>query len=300
MMVNEKYIHNLVKMMSPLKRSRTPGTGIEDGKIMEEDDWRKPMYRSAVGTLLYMAGDRPDIQFHVKELAGRLQSPTEGAWKALEKLVGYLATTMDMHLVMRSQTKSNSFRNRTRGLTTAPMFEEAEHMWLLEVTCDSDWSGNKQTRSSTSAGCIFLAGNWIHSYARTQKNITLSSTEAEYVALVSGASEGLLLKAAVEHLTGEQVKLVIYGDNSSSIAIAQKEGVGKLKHLSGRLLWPQQRQSKDLDLRKLDTATNPSDIGTKTLGGKRINLLMYFMGFTARQSSKQREQRLSKRGGCKR
>ena len=79
-------------------------------------------------------------------------------------------------------------------------------------------------------------------HARTQKNITLSSTEAEYVALVSGASEGSLLKAAVEHLTGEQVKLVIYGDNSSSIAIAQKEGVGKLKHLSGRLLWLQQRQ----------------------------------------------------------
>ena len=125
-----------------------------------------------------------------------------------------------------------------------------------------------------------MAGNWIHSYARTQKNITLSSTEAEYVALVSGASEGLLLKAAVEHLTGEQVKLVIYGDNSSSIAIAQKEGVGKLKHLSGRLLWLQQRQSKDLDVRKLDTATNPSDIGAKTLGGKRINLLMYVMGFT--------------------
>ena len=118
-------------------------------------------------------------------------------------------------------------------------------MWLLEVTCDSVWSGNKLTRSSTLAGCIFLAGNWIHSYARTQKNITLSSTEAEYVALVSGASEGLLLKAAVEHLTGEQVKLVIYGDNSSSIAIAQKEGVGKLKHLSGRLLWLQQRQSKE-------------------------------------------------------
>ena len=41
MMVNEKYIHNLVKMMSVLKRSRTPGAGIEDGKTMEEDDWRE-------------------------------------------------------------------------------------------------------------------------------------------------------------------------------------------------------------------------------------------------------------------
>ena len=94
----------------------------------------------------------------------------------------------------------------------------------MEVICDSDWSAHKLTRSTISAGCIFLAGNWIHSYAKTQKNITLSSTEAEYVALVSGASEGLLLKAAVEHLTGEQGKLVIYGDNNSNIAIAQKEG----------------------------------------------------------------------------
>ena len=96
----------------------------------------------------------------------------------------------------------------------------------MEATCDSDWSGNKLTRSSTSAGCIFLAGNWIHSYARTQKNITLSSTEAEYVALVSNASEGLLLKAAIEHLTGEPVRLVVYGDNNSSLAIAQKEALG--------------------------------------------------------------------------
>ena len=46
MMVNEKYIYNLVKMMSPVKKSRTPGTGIEDGRTMEENDWRKPMYRS--------------------------------------------------------------------------------------------------------------------------------------------------------------------------------------------------------------------------------------------------------------
>ena len=90
MTVNEKYVHNLVKMMSPVKKSKTPGAGIEDGKTMEEEDWRRPIYRSAVGTLLCMAGDRPDIQFHVKELAGRLQSPTEGARKALQKLVGYL------------------------------------------------------------------------------------------------------------------------------------------------------------------------------------------------------------------
>ena len=141
--------------------------------------------------------------------------------------------TMDTHVVARSQVNNNSFRNRARGLTTAPMFEEKEDAWLLEVTCDSDWSGNKATRSSTSSGYIFLAGSWIHAYARTQKNITLSSMESEYVALASSASEGLSLKAVVEHLTQEKVVLVVYDDNSSSLAIAQRGGVGKLKHLSG-------------------------------------------------------------------
>ena len=125
-----------------------------------------------------------------------------------------------------------------------------------------------------------MAGNWTHAYARTQKNITLSNAESEYVALVSGASEGLFLKAVIEHLTQEKVVLVVYGDNNSSPAIAQREGVGKLKHLSGRLLWLQQRQGRDLELRKLDAATNPSGLGAKALTGKRVNMLMFSIGFT--------------------
>ena len=33
-------------------------------------------------------------------------------------------------------------------------------------------------------------------------------------------------------------------------------------------------------MRKLDTATNPSDLGTKSLTGKRVNTLMFLSGFT--------------------
>ncbi|CAL1169286.1 unnamed protein product [Cladocopium goreaui] len=77
--------------------------------------------------------------------------------------------------------------------------------------------------------------------AGTQRNITLSSTESEFVALVSGACEGLLLRAVLQLLLGENVQLKLYGDNTSCMAIAAKEGVCKVKHLSGRLLWIQQR-----------------------------------------------------------
>ena len=47
----------------------------------------------------------------------------------------------------------------------------------------------------------------------------------------------------------------------------------------------QQRQGRDLELRKLDTATNPSDLGTKSLTGKRVNVLMLLMGFTNEENN---------------
>ena len=81
------------------------------------------------------------------------------------------------------------------------------------MATDSDWSGNKLSRSSRSCSCVFLGGIWIYSYSRIQRNITLSSTESEFVALVSCACEGLLLRAVLQHLVGENVQLKLYGDN---------------------------------------------------------------------------------------
>lgn len=62
------------------------------------------------------------------------------------------------------------------------------------------------------------------------RNRALSNTEAEYVALVVEGSRRAL------DGPDEKAKLVVYGYNSSSLAIAQKEGVGKLKRLSRQLM----------------------------------------------------------------
>ena len=245
---------------------------------MNEQEIQK--YRSAIGTLLYVSGDRPDVQFFIKELASHLQVPTKGAMRSLVNLVGYMVSTKDLHVELTGTNPSRSFRHRAEGLTDAPQYEEKDGIWLLEVATDSDWSGNKETRSSTSSGSIYLGGNWLHSYARTQKHITLSSTESEFVALVGGASEGLFLRAVIQHLVDGEVELKIYGDNTSSIAVASRDGVGRLKHVSGRLLWIQQRQQcGDLQLRRIDTITNTADVGTKVLPGRRVKLLMYLCGF---------------------
>ena len=41
------------------------------------------------------------------------------------------------------------------------------------------------------------------------------------------------MKAVLEHLTGEKVDLKVYSDNRSCVAAAQREGVGRIKHLDG-------------------------------------------------------------------
>ena len=277
--MNEQYIEGLVNLFNGVKKRRTPGDIIIDNEpLVNEQEIQK--YRSAIGTLLYVSGDRPDVQFFIKELASHLQVPTKGAMRSLVNLVGHMVSTKDLHVELTGTNHSRSFRHRAEGLTDAPQYEEKDGIWLLEVATDSDWSGNKETRSSTSSGSIYLGGNWLHSYARTQKHITLSSTESEFVALVGGASEGLFLRAVIQHLVDGEVELKIYGDNTSSIAVASRDGVGRLKHVSGRLLWIQQRQQcGDLQLRRIDTITNTADVGTKVLPGRRVKLLMYLCGF---------------------
>ena len=271
--IHNKYLDGLVTLFGGIKLKRALGELVVDEKLLESNK-EISKFRSGVGTLLYLAGDRPDIQFHTKELASKLSSPTRGAMSTLINVIGYLLYTKDYHLVMDGQNPARSFRQRAN-----PEYEENQNGWLLEVATDSDWSGNKSSRAPTSCGRVFIGGNWVYSYSRNQRNITLSSTQSEYVALVSGACEGLLLKAVLTHLVGDHVMLKLYPDNTSAVAIAAKEGVSKIKHLSGKLLWVQQRQGKDFELRKLDTATNPSDVGTKCLSGKRVKLLLYFMHY---------------------
>ena len=59
-------------------RSESASTAfVVDETEIKESDERVGAYRSGVGTLLYIARERPDIQYLAKELAGHLQKPTE-------------------------------------------------------------------------------------------------------------------------------------------------------------------------------------------------------------------------------
>ena len=102
-------------------------------------------------------------------------------------------------------------------------------------------------------------------WSKTQQNITLSSAEAELVALVKGGCEGKGLIALMKDL-GISIcdDFDLYTDATAAIGIVQREGVGRTRHIDVNMLWVQQRQKEgEIIICKVDTKYNPADIMTK-------------------------------------
>ena len=59
--------------------------------------------------------------------------------------------------------------------------------------------------------------------------------------------------------------------------LVTKRGVGKVRHLDGKLLWIQNR--KDFKMVEVSIDSNTADINTKSLGGQRTRYLMSLMGY---------------------
>jgi hypothetical protein len=93
-------------------------------------------YRALTARANYLAQDRADIQFAVKELCRRMSSPTVGSWKSLKRLCRYLLVVRNIDIV----------------------FPSTDFAPILDVYTDSDWAGDKNTRKSTSGGFICLGG----------------------------------------------------------------------------------------------------------------------------------------------
>ena len=79
----------------------------------------------------------------------------------------------------------------------------------------------------------------IKAYSRTQSNVALSSGEAEFYAAVSAASESLGVVAMTEDY-GDKLDAYLYADASAAIGIANREGLGRVRHLDTQALWLQQ------------------------------------------------------------
>ena len=105
--------------------------------------------------------DRPDIHYAVKEICRRMVKPVKGDWEKLIRLVRYL-----------------------KGASRCVQCYEWQGEGAALTCCrDSDWSGCRATGESTSGVLVQLGTHLLKTWTITQESVTLSSAEAELVAL---------------------------------------------------------------------------------------------------------------------
>ena len=193
-------------------------------------------YRTAIGILLYISGDWPDIQFTVNVLSSGLTAPTKRQQKQLEHLILYLIGTRDFHYAFSGKAVGASILSPFCLMMILKILRK----WKKpEVFTDSDWASCHGTRRGTSCAVLALNGSVVYSYSRRQKVVLLSSGEAEYYAAASAASEGVTvyLKNIVQFLTGKPVCLVLRCDSQAACGMIQRQGVQGVKHISLKVLW---------------------------------------------------------------
>ncbi|XP_066354614.1 secreted RxLR effector protein 161-like [Miscanthus floridulus] len=71
---------------------------------------------------------------------------------------------------------------------------------------DSDHAGDLEKRKSTSGILFFLNDNVVTWTSQKQRVVSLSSCEAEYIAVASAACQGVWLSRLIADLTGEKIQ----------------------------------------------------------------------------------------------
>ncbi|XP_078427688.1 DENN (AEX-3) domain-containing protein isoform X1 [Wolffia australiana] len=159
----------------------------------------KTSFQRLIGRLLYLNHTRPDIAFAVNSLSQFMSDPRESHQRAADRILAYLKGTIGQGLLFR------------RG---------GEPSVVLYT--DSDYAGSFEDSRSTLGYCSFLGGNLATWRSQKQKEVSLSSAEAELRALKKGVCEGMWLKDILQDLhlfPGTGIHL--YSDSKSAIAMAK-------------------------------------------------------------------------------
>ena len=291
-----RHVEQLMKLSGVKASSRpkkVPGHPLIDevDSSVNLDPDESSVFRSCVGILLYLAADLPHCQHAIRYLSTGMSSPTKQKKDILRHLISFLHGTKDVQLCL-------DFRGDNVGIhhQYTQSFDEIH----LEVFSDSDWGSNKQHRKSVSSGYVCCGGALLFSSSRTQKVISLSSGEAEVYAASPAACDGILVGRLIHFATGRVVVLHHLMDSSAARGVLSRQGVGRIRHLSCRILWLQQLvklkgKLKDSIDQQHDTChivsgvsgqLNIADLGTKRLGKARLAELMRFcnLGFVCHDS----------------
>jgi len=219
-------------------------------KLVEscENDETVP-YQQAVGCLLFIAqGTRPDIAFAVHQVSKFNNKHDQNHWMAVKRIMRYLNGSKHLRLCYNK-------------------CEENVHGFV-----DADWAADANDRKSVT-GYIFKIESGAVSWKSTkQPTVSLSSTEAEYIAMGAAVQEGIYLKQLLTELKIDEQSIKICVDNTSAIALAKSDGFRpRTKHIDIKNHFLREAvENKLIDFEYVNTKWNVADMLTKGMTGELL------------------------------
>ena len=219
------------------------GSKVQGGEASDLSREQVRQYRGIAARGNFLAMDRGDLIYSVKECSRSMANPVSADWQKLVRLGRYLLF-------------------KPRVVNWYKYQEEPEH---LSTYTDSDWAGCRKTRRSTSGGCIMLGNHMVKMWSRTQATIALSSAEAELYATVKASAESMGIVSLMKD-AGKLIKAHVFGDASAALGIIARKGLGKVRHLNTSYLWVQEKAANDeIKYSKIPGQKNIADLFTKPL-----------------------------------
>jgi len=219
-------------------------------------------YINAVGSLMYLAiMTRPDIAFAVGVLARFNSNPGKVHWNAVKHVFRYLKGTVDLKLEYGPGEKLEGERFLTYS--------------------DADYGGDVDRRKSTDGYMIKVGSGTVCWSSKLQQVVTLSTTEAEYLAAVRASKEICWMQQMLKEIGFmSSAPSTLFVDNQSAISVAKNpEHHGRMKHLDLAYYWLRDKVAeRKIQVVHLPSSDMPADLLTKALPKPQVAKLRKLMG----------------------
>jgi len=221
------------------------------------------LFKKVVGSLMYLTTTRPDLMYGVSLISRFMANPTETHWTAAKRLLRYLKGTTEFGIY----------------------YKRGENTSIIAYT-DSDFAGDSDDRKSTSGSVFFLGSGAVSWSSKKQPIVTLSTTEAEYIAAASCACQSIWIKRIMETLGfNEENKILMLCDNNSAFQLSKNPVFhGRSKHIDVRFhLLRDLVKDGRINLSYCNTQDQAADIMTKPLKLEQFLKLRSMLGMVEAQ-----------------
>lgn len=205
-------------------------------------------YREVVGSLLFLAMvSRPDIAYAVGVASRYLDNYNETHWRAVKRILRYIKETRSFGLLFQP---NDSYVNKLIGFS------------------DADYAADLDMRRSAT-GYLFVLNNCTVSWSsKRQQTVSLSTTEAEFIAAAEATKEAMWLRkllSDIGHLYDGPTLLNV--DNQSAIKLTRNpEFHRRSKHIDVRYHFICEKLTENvIDTKYVNTENQYADVLTKAL-----------------------------------